>query len=105
LELMRAVEKLAPTTSSLLTRAEICDRYPDAWVCLIDIEHEPDGTIHAARVVAHGQTSRRALEQVDVWDTYPMIGAFFTGTSKPPLPRFPRVEITNEIRELVRPRR
>jgi len=29
---MSAAEKIAPTVAALLTRAEICERYPNEWV-------------------------------------------------------------------------
>jgi hypothetical protein len=102
---MSAAEKIAPMASGLLTRAEICERYPNKWVCLVEVEHETNGMIRSAHVVGHGATPTKSLEQVNVWETHPMIASFFTGEIKPPFPRFPRIVMTDEIRELLRNRR
>jgi hypothetical protein len=102
---MSAAEKIAPPVSQRLTRAEICERYPDEWVCLVEVEHETTGMIRSARVVGHGRTPTRSLEQVNIWETHPMIASFFTGKTQPPFPRFPRIVMNDEIRELLRNRR
>lgn len=102
---MSAAEKIAPTITESLTRAEICERYPNEWVCLVEVEHETDGMIKSAQVVGHGATPTKALEQVNVWETYPMIAAFFTGKTTRRFPHFPRIVMTDEIRELLRNRR
>ncbi|HEX7843740.1 MAG TPA: hypothetical protein VF469_39975 [Kofleriaceae bacterium] len=105
---MSAAEKIAPTVTEPLTWAEICERYPDEWVCLVEIEHEPPPgiAIRSARIAGHGKTRKQSLERVDVlWETYPVFGHFFTGRIKPPFPCFPRIVMTDEIRELVRIRR
>jgi hypothetical protein len=102
---MSAAEKIAPKVSELLTRAEICERYPNEWVCLVEVEHETNGMIRSAQVVGHGATQTKSLEQINVWETHPMIASFFTGETKPPFPRFPRIVMTDEIRELLRNRR
>jgi hypothetical protein len=106
--MVNAAEPLARSLSEPLTWAEICEQYPDEWVCVVEIEREGpnDVAIRSARIVGHGKTKKESLDQVNVWwATYPVIGHFFTGTIKPPLPRFPRVVMTDEIRELVRNRR
>jgi hypothetical protein len=102
---MSAAEKLEPTGSQLLTRAEICEQYPDEWVCLVEVEHETNGMIRSARVVGHGTTPTRSLDHVAVWETHPMVASFFTGETKPAFPRFPRIVMTDVIRELLRDRR
>lgn len=105
---MSAAAKLAPTITGPLTWTEICERYRDMWVCLVDIEREtPDSSaIRSARIIGHGKTRKESLEQVKVWwDAYPVIGHFFTGQIRPPFPRFPRIVMTDEIRDLVRSRR
>jgi len=102
---MSAAEKIAPKVSEFLTRAEICERYPNEWVCLVEVEHETNGLIRSAQVVGHGATPTKSLEQVNVWETHPMVASFFTGEIKPPFPRFSRIRMTDEIRELLRNQR
>ena len=104
---MSAAEKLAPPITAPLSWAEICELHPDAWVCLVEIERAANGiAISSARIIGHGKTQRESLAQVERWwKTYPVIGHFFTGKIKPPGPRFPRIVMTDEIRELVRSRR
>jgi hypothetical protein len=85
--------------------AEICDRYPDQRVCLVEMDriHPHDFAFRTARVVGHGNTPREALDQARRWrDRYDQIGHYFTGSIKPPCPHFPRIVMTDEIRELVR---
>jgi hypothetical protein len=50
----------------LQTWAEICARYPEQYVCLVDIEKEEPGnpTIKAACVVGHGATDDEAFEPI-----------------------------------------
>jgi hypothetical protein len=48
-----------------LTWEEICDRYPNEWVCLVEIDeiNDTDFEFRTARVVGHGKTRRAPLEQ------------------------------------------
>ena len=50
---MNAAEQLEPTISEPLTWAEICERYPDEWVCVADIiyDHPRVFDVRTARVV------------------------------------------------------
>ena len=105
---MSAAEKTAPTITEPLAWAEICDRYPDQRVCLVEMDRiHPNGfEFRTARVVGHGRTRREAFEQARSWqDIYQEIGHYFTGKINPPFPRYPRIVMTDEIRELVRDRR
>jgi hypothetical protein len=79
---MTANEQLEPTISELLTWAEICERYPDEWVCLVDIDLGDPGAFdpRTARVVSHSKTKREALDQASRWWAhYKMIGSYYTG--------------------------
>jgi hypothetical protein len=108
MERMSAAAKLAPTITEPLSWAQICERHPDAWVSVVAIEREAPagGAIRSARVIGHGKTRKESLAQVKVWwDVYPVIGHFFTGKVRPPFPRYPRIVMTDEIRDLVRSRR
>jgi len=105
---MNVAAALATSISEPMTWAEICERYPDQRVCLVEMDRvHPHGfEFRTARVVGHGPTPREAFEQARPWrGRYEQIGHYFTGKIKPPLPHFPRIVMTDEIRELVRNRR
>jgi hypothetical protein len=103
-----AAEKITVETSEALTWAQICERYPDQWVCVVEIQRASPGAfeIQSARVIGHGRSRREPLEQAEAWEaTYSMIGHYYTGKLRAPVPRFPRIVMTDEIRELIRNRR
>jgi len=105
---MNAAVELAPSISEPMTWAEICERYPDQRVCLVEIDRiHPHGfEFRTARVVGNGNTPREAFDQARPWrGRYEQIGHYFTGKIKPPFPHVPRIVMTDEIRELVRNRR
>jgi hypothetical protein len=56
-----------PFISEPLTWAEIRDRYPDQWVCLVEIDeiNDTDFEVRTAHVVGHGKTRIAPLEQAD----------------------------------------
>lgn len=105
---MSAAEKIAPEISETLTWRQICERYPDQWVCVVEVARASPNAfeILAARVIGHGKTRRAPFEQARAWHaTYELIGHYYTGKLKPPVPRYPRIVMTDEIRDLVRSRR
>jgi len=55
----------APFISEPLIWIQICERYPNEWVCLVEMEEltDTDLDFHTARVVGHGKTRREPLEQ------------------------------------------
>ena len=76
-----------PTPSELLTWAEICARYPDQWVVLVDIEwvDEDDRDVRAARVAGHGKTRREPLIQARIaWSRPREIAHLYTGLVRAP---------------------
>jgi hypothetical protein len=82
---MSAAEVLAPDVSEPLTWAEICARYPDEWVCLVEMDclHPSGFEFRSARVIGHGKTRRAPVEQAMRWRAhYAMIGHYFTGRIK-----------------------
>ena len=79
---MNAVEMIAPTITKPLRWTEICDRHPNEWVCLIEVEHQTDGPIRAARVVGHHQSLRAALQQIDSWSPDRVVAYAHTGGRK-----------------------
>ena len=96
---MSVAEKLSTSAESLCW-TEIVERHPDEWVCLLAVEYAPDRSIRLARVVGHSRSMRQALAQIEC--TQP--GTVVVNTAGRPL-HFPRIEMTDEIRDIVRPRR
>lgn len=71
--------------SEPLTWAEICARYPDEWVCLVEMECKRpfEFEFRTARVIGHGKTRRAPVEQaMPLRDQYAVIGHYYTGVSK-----------------------
>ena len=104
---MDAARELAPSISEPLTWAQVCERYPDQRVCLVEMDRiHPHGfAFRTARVIGHGRTRSEAFEQARPWrDRYPEIGHYFTGKIAPPSQGLPRIVMTHEIRELLRNR-
>ena len=99
---MSAAEKLEAIPERL-TWVQICERYPDEWVCLVEIEYaQPDDAIELARVVGHGKTKREPVDQAKVWWGHDAtIGHFYTGKLRAPGPRF-RVIVEDETRDALR---
>jgi hypothetical protein len=101
---MDTAKRLAPEETEPLPWAEICARYPDQYVCLIDIIHPPlrSPEIISARVVGHGATDDEAFEPIrDLAIQYPRFGVRFTGESTIPLIR-PSFIFDEEDLELLR---
>jgi hypothetical protein len=101
---MDAAKQLLFENTEPLAWEEICIRYPDQYVCLIDIDHpEPRSPeITSARVVGNGPTSRAAFQAVrDLGAPYPLHAVRFTGVSTLPLIR-PSLVIDDETLDLLR---
>jgi hypothetical protein len=97
---MSTAENRAPARAAPLSWAQICTLHPSEWVCLLDIEHEPDGSIRSARIVSHDPSIERALDRIDPPDP----DATVMHTAGRPW-WTPRIEIVDENRDLVRARR
>jgi|SRR5688572_18966682 hypothetical protein len=97
---MRVAEQVVPSGAESLAWEEIGKRHPDEWVCLVDVENAPDGAIRSGRVIGHDRSMRQLLANIDV----PKPGSVIVQTSGRTL-RFPRIEMTDEIRDVVRSRR
>jgi hypothetical protein len=101
---MDAAKQLIPVETEPLTWAEICARYPDQFVCLVDVvraeRRSPE--INAARVVGYGDTHDAAFEPIrDLNERYPRCTIRFTGVCTEPLIR-PSLVIDDETLELLR---
>jgi hypothetical protein len=95
-----SAEKIAPSLGELW--AQICERHPDEWVGLIEVELGPNGAITAGQVVGHHRSMRELLKQVDSWSLRSEVTCSHTAGRTL---RRPRIEMTDEIRDLIRPRR
>jgi hypothetical protein len=100
---MDAAERLAPDETEPLPWAEICARYPDQYVCLVDIVRPPlrSPEIVTARVVGHGATHDAAFVPIrDLGERYPRFAVRYTGVCTEPLIR-PSLVIDNETLEIL----
>jgi len=100
---MDAAKELAADIERL-SWADICARYPDQYVCLVDIVHPPlrSPEILSARVVGHGTTDDEAFEPIcDLATQYPRFAVRFTGVCTEPLIR-PSVVIDDEDYPFIR---
>jgi hypothetical protein len=101
---MSAAEVLAPEISKPLTWDEICGRYPDEWVCLVEIGFtHPNGLeFRTARVIGHGKTQSESLDQATTsFPRYDEIGHFYTGHIRE-APLRPVVIIDDQTRDAFR---
>lgn len=92
--------------SARLTWDEIRARFPDQFVCLVDLERHPGELgYRSARVIARGQTRREMCDRTPEFTDPNTVFAFrFTGTSRSPLIR-PAVILDEEARAFFRLRR
>src|SRR5262245_58465873 len=100
---MDTAEQLVPGEPESLSWAEICARYPDQFVCLVDIirPERLHPQILSARVVGHGPTHDVAFEPIrDLDKKYPRFTIRFTGICTEPLIR-PSLVLDVETLELL----
>lgn len=67
---------------------EICEKYPDEWVALVEIDwvNDRDFDFRSARVAGHGKRRRQPMTQAELlWARYEEIGHYFTGRARAPL--------------------
>ena len=101
---MDSAEQLAQGVPESLTWAEICARYPDQFVCLVDvIPVEPRSPeIRMARIVGHGPTRRIAFDAIRNNREYSHWTVVFTGECTKLLRR-PTVILDDEARRALFP--
>lgn len=97
---MSLAQSVTSSSVESLSWAQICEEHPNEWVCLLHVEKAPDGSIRSARVVGHARSMRQVLAQLGA----PQPNTVVAHTSGRPL-QSPRIELSDEIRDLVRPRR
>jgi hypothetical protein len=87
---MDAAHRIEPSETGPLSWADICARYPDQYVCLVDVVRPErlHPTILNARVVGHGSTHDAAFEPIRELDQrYPAFEIRYTGVCTEPLIR------------------
>jgi hypothetical protein len=102
---MNAVAPLIPDDTETLSWEEICARYPDQYVCLVDVVHprRGDPDIVTARVVGRGTTHDAAFEPIrDLDAKYPRFSIRFTSESTTPLIR-PSFVLDDDDLQLLQP--
>lgn len=75
-----------PSLSEPMTWRVICEKYPDQWVALVEVDwvNETDFDFRSARVVGHG-SRRQQYEQARAWSSrYSSMGHFYTGRARMP---------------------
>ena len=100
---MDAAERVTPDATEPLSWAEICSRYPERYVCLVDVVRPPlhSPEILTACVVGHGATYEAAFEPIRELDQrYPRFSIRYTGVCTEPLIR-PSLVIDGETLELL----
>lgn len=99
---MKTAEQRVQEETESLTWEEICARYPDQFVCLVDVVpvaiRSPE--IRTARVVGHGPTRRTAFDPIRNTRTYSRWTVVFTGQCTKPLRR-PWVVLDDEDRKML----
>lgn len=100
---MDAAEHIASLETEPLPWAEICARYPEQYVCLVEIvrplPRSPE--IIKARVVGHGATHDAAFDPIrDLGERFPRFSVRYTGLCTEPLIR-PYLVIDEETLEIL----
>ena len=97
---MSLAHSVPPASVGSLSWAQICEAHPNEWVCLRDVENDPNGAIIAARVVSHDRSIERALDLAEPAKADTTV----VHTAGHPL-WTPRTEILDESRDDLRSRR
>ena len=77
--------------SKRLTWAEICARYPDEWVSVVDVVWVSDikRPFRTAIVLGHHKQRKAASPKIKAaFEQHEEVGCFWTGKIRGPIPRF-----------------
>ena len=77
-----------PQLSEPMTWKQICERYADEWVVLVEVDwvNDTDLDFRSARVAGHGKTRKEPLVQArPLGERYPSMAHRFTGKIRAPL--------------------
>jgi hypothetical protein len=89
--MMMSEAAMATIHADRLTWDEICKRFPDEWVVLVDTDwvNDRDFEFGTALVVAHHKRRKDASPDVKIaFQTQDEVGCFWTGEIRGPTPRF-----------------
>jgi hypothetical protein len=78
------------SVAECLTWKEICERYPDEWVVLVDTDwvNDTDFDFRSTIVFAHHKRRKDASPDVKAaFERYDSVGTFWTGKIRGPIPR------------------
>jgi hypothetical protein len=87
---MHEAPSIAPIEERLSWK-EICGRFPDEWVVLVDADwvDEHNFEFSNAKVYAHRKQRREATRDMGAaCAEFQNVGCFFTGRIRGPIPRF-----------------
>ena len=79
------------TVADRLSWSEICERFSDEWVVLVDADWIDDHNFEfgTATVFAHSKERREATHDMGTaCRRFDNVGCFFTGRIRGPIPRF-----------------
>jgi hypothetical protein len=96
---MGAALHLSPLSLEL-TWAEICEQCPNAWVFLVDVDSDADGSIRSGRLLDHDRSMKQALARIDARNPHVVVAH----TKGRPRASSPRIEISEHIRSIFRAR-
>jgi hypothetical protein len=88
---MRPPEQAMDEQLKRLTWREICERFPDEWVVVVDADwqNENDFDFGTAVVVGHHRSRKDASPSVrSAFRSHAEVGCFWTGRIRGPVPRF-----------------
>jgi hypothetical protein len=88
---MNEAPSRSTTEMGRMSWSEICERFPDQWVVLVDADwvDEQNFDFGSARVFAHSQQRRAATRDMGMaCRQFENVGCFFTGRIRGPIPRF-----------------
>ena len=77
-----------PSISEPLTWRQICERFPDEWVALVEADwtNDTDFEFGTARVIGHAKSRREHYLQARAWASrYTSMAHFFTGRVRAPV--------------------
>ena len=101
---MDAAERITTDESQPPPWAELCRRYPDQYVCSVDIvraEPRSPEIVSARLVVGHGGTHEAAFEPIrELGERYPRFAIRYTGVCTEPLIR-PSLVIDDDVLALL----
>ena len=88
------METMAPhaaENAERLTWDQICSRFPDEWVVLVESDWANDQRVELGTAVVIGHYKRRKEASPHIkaaFESYRQIGCFWTGALRGPVPRF-----------------